>query len=85
MCGTMVHVMVFSTNKVKSNIGKNNGKIATYHETVNMAIAYAISRPFVGQHTPRSCMLASVATILHETQKVRSEQGDGRMGDGRES
>ena len=44
-------------------------KIAKYHETVNMAIAYAISRPCGGEHTPRSCMLASVAEILHKTHR----------------
>ena len=56
VCGTLVHVMVFSANKVKSNIGKTREKIAKYDETVNMAIAYATSRPFGGQHTPgRAC------------------------------
>ena len=45
--------------------------IAKYHETLNMAIACAISRPLGGEHTPRSCMLASITKILHKnTQKV---------------
>ena len=56
VCGTMVHVMVFSTNEIEPNIGKQGINIAEYHEAVNMAIAYAISRPFGGVHTPRSCM-----------------------------
>ena len=57
-----------------------------YHEAVNMAITDASSRPFGGELTPRSCMLASVAKVLHKnSQKVVSEQGDGRMDDERES
>ena len=42
-------------------------KIAKYHEAVNMAIAYAISKPFGGAHTTRSCMLTTVAAVLHKT------------------
>ena len=34
-----------------------------------MAIVDAISRPFGGEHTPRSCMLASVARDLQETHR----------------
>ena len=37
-----------------------------YHEAVNMAITDASSRPFGGELTPRSCMLASVAKVLHK-------------------
>ena len=43
--------------------------IAKYHETVNMAIESTISRPFGGEHTPRSCMLAAVAKTLHKTHR----------------
>ena len=52
-----------------------------------MANIEAISRLFGGERTPRSCMLASVAKVLHKnTRKVVSEQGDGRrMDDERES
>ena len=44
-------------------------RITKYHEavTVNMAIEYAISRPFWGIHTPRSCMLSTVAGVLYKT------------------
>ena len=79
----MVHVGVFSANKVKSNIVKQWIKIAKYHETVNMSIAYAISRPFGGEHTTGSCMLISVATILHTTHKkcgVKKEMEGWEMG-----
>ena len=44
-------------------------KVAKYHEAVNMAITHAITRPFGGEHTPRSCMLASVAKVLHKTHR----------------
>ena len=82
----MVHVKVFSTYTIESSIGKREIKIKKYYEALNMAIMYAISRPFGGKHTPRSSMLASVAKVLHQNkQKVVSEQGDGRMGDEMES
>ena len=66
----MVHVMVFGSYKVESK----------------MAILYAIPRPFGGEHTASSCMLASVAKVSLKThRKVVSEEGDGKMGDERES
>ena len=40
---------------------------AKYHEVVNMAITEAISMPFGSSHTPRPCMLTSVAAVLHRT------------------
>ena len=47
---------------------ENQGiETAKNHEAVNMAIAYAISRPFGGAHTPRSCMLTTVAGFLYKT------------------
>ena len=47
---------------------ENQGiNIAKYHEAVNMAIAYAISRPFGGVHTPRSLMLTTVSAVLCKT------------------
>ena len=36
-----------------------------YHKVVNSAIMDAIVRPFGGEHTPRSCLLTSVARVLH--------------------
>ena len=41
-------------------------KVAKYHDASNMAIAYAISRPFGGEHSPRSCMLTAVAGVLYK-------------------
>ena len=49
--------------------GKQELKIKTYHEAVNMAITDASSRPFGGEHTPRSCMLTSVARVSHKTRR----------------
>ena len=52
--------------------------IAKYHKVVNMAIAEAISMPLGSSHTPRSCMLTTVAAILQKkknTQKVKCKQG----------
>ena len=51
-------------NQTWENRGVN---IAKYHEAVNMAIAYAVSKPFGGAHTPRSCMLTTVAAVLYKT------------------
>ena len=45
-------------------------KILKYHEAVNMANIEAIFRDLLEvKRTPRSCMLASVATILHKTHR----------------
>ena len=47
---------------------ENQGiKIENYHEAVNMGIAYAISWPFGGAHTARSCMLTTVSAVLYKT------------------
>ena len=54
----MVHAVV---------LGNQGIKIAKYHEAVNMTIKYAISRPFGCIHTPRSCMLSTVAGALYKT------------------
>ena len=42
-------------------------KIKKYHEVVSTAIMDAVARPFGGEHTPRSCMLTSVAKVVHRT------------------
>ena len=42
-------------------------KIAEYHEVENTAISEAISVLFGGSHTPRTCMLTTVAAVLHRT------------------
>ena len=44
-----------------------NRKSKKYHEVVDRAIAYAISRPLRGRHTPRMGMLTSVARVLRNT------------------
>ena len=54
--------MVYWENKIR--------KLTKYHEVVYMATMDASSRPFGGDHTSRSCMLASVAKVLHNTQKM---------------
>ena len=51
------------------NLGRHELKTKKYHEVVNRAIMDAVVRPFGGQHTPRSCMLTSVARVLHRTHK----------------
>ena len=48
---------------------RQDQKIVKYHDVVNMANMDAIYRPFGGEHTPRSCMLASVALVLHRTHR----------------
>ena len=48
-----------------------------------MAIAYAISRPFGVTHTPRTCVLTSVAAVLHKTHRkwgVNKEMEGWEMG-----
>ena len=69
VCGTKVHVMDSAPTRLNWTLENQRVNIAKYHEAVNMAIAYAISRPFGGAHTPRSCLLASVATVLHRTHR----------------
>ena len=44
-------------------------KIKGDHEVVNSAFMNSIVRPFGGGHTPRSCMLTSVAKALHRPHK----------------
>ena len=39
-------------------------KIATYRETVNMAIKITFNVPFDGVHTPRTCLLRAVSVPL---------------------
>ena len=46
-------------------------KIVQYHEAVNKVTAYVISAPFGGVDTPRSCMLTTVAAVLHITPSGR--------------
>ena len=60
----MVHAAPTRLNQTLENQGIN---IAKYHEAVNMAIAHAISGPFGGAHTPRSCVLTTVALVLYKT------------------
>ena len=38
--------------RLKNILGREQ-KIKKYHEVVNRAVTYAISRPFGGEHTPR--------------------------------
>ena len=40
--------------------------IAKYHEVVDMAIKEAFSTPSAGSHTPRTCMLTTVAAVLQK-------------------
>ena len=59
-------------------------KITKYHEVVNMAIMDAISRPFGGEHTEIVHVGICGQSAKQNTQKVGSEQGDGKMDDERE-
>ena len=42
-----------------------------HHEAVNKVTACVISAPFGGVDTPRSCMLTTVAAVLHITPSRR--------------
>ena len=44
-------------------------KVKKYHEVVH--IMDVIVRPFSGERKPKSCMLTSVARVLHHTHKKR--------------
>ena len=55
--------------RLNGTLEKQDIKIKQYHEAVTMVITHAILRPFGGEHTPRSCMLASVAKVLHRTHR----------------
>ena len=49
-------------------------------------VAEAISMPFGGSHTPRTCMLTSVAAVLHKAhRKWGCEQGNEGLENGRET
>ena len=50
--------------------------IVKYHEdeVVNMVIAEAISLPFGGSHTPRTCMLTTVAADLQKQSGVQTRK-----------
>ena len=86
-CEVQWSMLWFSApTRLNGTLERQEFNIAKYHEAVNMATADAISRPFGGEHTPRSCMLASVAKVSRKnTQKKVSEQGDGRMDEESES
>ena len=64
----MVHVVVLPADTVKSNTGKGS-KNKKNLEAVDMAITEAISRHFGCMHTPRTCMLTAVATMLQKKKK----------------
>ena len=82
----MVHAVVFRTYKVELNIGKTRFKNQKNHEAVNMAITDASSRPFRrGAHTQIVHVGISGKVPSQNTQKVVSDQGDGRMDDESES
>ena len=42
-------------------------KIAKYHEVVDVATTETMTLPCGASHTPRTCMLTSVAAVLHRT------------------
>ena len=67
--GAMEPLVVFSAPTNLNQILGYELKIQKYHEVVNNAIMDAIVRPFGGEHTPWSCMLTSVARVLHRTHK----------------
>ena len=67
--------------KLNQTLERQDLKIEKYHKAVNMTITDAISRPFGGERTPRSCRWASVAKVLHKTHRkwgVNKEM-EGRM------
>ena len=56
-------------NQTFEGEGKN---IVKYHEVGNMAITETITLPVGGLHTPRTCMLRSVAAVLYRSQNEDS-------------
>ena len=60
--------MVNSPTELNNILGREQ-KIKKYHEVVDRATTYAMSRPFRGKHPPRMGMLTSVARVLHNTHK----------------
>ena len=60
--------MVLSTCGIEKILG-HDLKTKKNHEVVNITIMAATVQPFGGEHTPRSCMLNSVARVLHSTPK----------------
>ena len=66
-CVVQWRLLWFSAPTNLNRILGHELKIKKYHEVVNGAIMDAIKRQFGGEHTPRSCMLTSVAKVLHRT------------------
>ena len=54
--------------RLNRTLERRDLKIVKYHQVVNMATTDAISRQIGGEHTHKSCMLAS-ATVLHRTHR----------------
>ena len=77
--------MVSSTYEVEFNSGKTGLKIKKVLCGCQHGDYGCNFVTIWREHTPRSCMLASVAKVPHETQKMENKQRDGRMDDGRES
>ena len=66
VCGTVVYDMVLATPRLNQTLEMDR-KTQKYHEAVDKAIAEAISKPVGRTHTPRTCMLASVASVFYKT------------------
>ena len=83
----MVHVMVFRTNMVESNIGKQDIKIKKKVPRSCQHGDYVRDSETIwrGAHTKVLHVGISGQDLTHNTQKVASEQGDGKMCDEKES
>ena len=68
-CVLQWSLLWFSAPTRLNKIWGHELKTKKYHEVVNSAIMDAFVRPFGGEHTPRSCMLTSVARVLHSTHR----------------
>ena len=67
-CAVQWSVLWFSApTRLNQTLEGEEINIAKFHEVVDMAIAYAISMPFGGSHTPQTCMLTTVAAVLFRT------------------
>ena len=77
-CVVQWSILWFSaTTRLNGILGEQDLKFFLKKKTtkvVERAITDVISRPFGWEHTPRSCMLASVAKVLHRTHRKWSDE-----------
>ena len=78
-CAVHWSMLLFSAPTRLNSILRKKLTSNKYNEVFNTAVFDAISRPYRNKHTPRTCMMKSIAKVLtQDTHKGASKQRDGR-------